>query len=64
METKYGVIAKYHDQPPIDTPAREWSAAWSVSEYATVSELMDWADKNGGLQYLVSLEITNNGRRA
>ena len=49
LKKEYGLIARYHDQPPIETQACVWRHARSVSSDWTVEELFEWADKQNSL---------------
>jgi hypothetical protein len=52
-----GAVARYHDQPPFETPARTWLSARSITGKTTVEELLRWADQHA-IANLERLEIT------
>lgn len=52
-----GAVARYHDQPPFETPAKTWLSARSITGKTTVEELLRWADQDG-ISNLERLEIT------
>jgi tRNA1(Val) A37 N6-methylase TrmN6 len=39
------VVAYYHDQPPVDTPAKRTKAAKRFLSTTTLQEVMRWADE-------------------
>ena len=60
MAYQYGFYVEYHDQPPIDTPAKNWKYATSVNPDTTVAELIKLADNAGGIAYISTMELTIN----
>lgn len=55
--SKYTVIASFHDQPPLDTPARIWDEAKQFDGNQRIEEIIEWIDEDKKYGQCVKIQI-------